>query len=147
MQCKCHKVWHFLYKMLFLKFSYDFFWPNYKTSKKHIFYSTFCRKMTFTADISITQCAPRGGCRSDFCTSCVCVCVCVAAEIRTPQFVTSAVFNDSKPSLLCVCVCVCVRACSILCISSSLINYRLQAFSHIDASCNPILRNVMPNLC
>ena len=34
----------------------------------------------------------------------------------------------------------------ILCISPSLINHRLQAFSHIDASCNPILRNVMPNL-
>jgi len=42
--------------------------------------------------------------------ACVCVCVCgsvggwMSAEIRTPRFVTSAVVNDSKPSLLCVCV-------------------------------------------
>src|SRR5436190_2216310 len=53
--------------------------------------------MTFTADISITQCAPRGSCRSNFCTSCACVCVCITAKIRTSQFVTSAVFNDFKP--------------------------------------------------
>ena len=90
--------------MLFFKFSYNFFWPSYKTLKKHIFYSTFFRKITFTADISITQCAPRGGCRLDFCTSCV------IAKIRTP-FVTFAVFNDSKASLLCACVHVCVRVC------------------------------------
>jgi hypothetical protein len=32
------------------------------------------------------------------------VCVCIIAKIRTSQFVTSAAFNDSKPSLLCTCV-------------------------------------------